>query len=65
MKRKKRYLRVTALLLAMLMLSPLFCKETYLGASSYDNAKMFYESTGSSGSHAETKNAQFYFATII
>ena len=40
-------------------------KKTYLAATSYDNAKEFYESTGTKGEsyHADISNGMFYFGT--
>ena len=57
--------KVTCLILVMFFMYLLINKKTYLAATSYDNAKEFYESTGTKGEsyHADISNGMFYFGT--
>lgn len=66
---KKRKRKIVAFTLCMVMLAvilrPLGITETYQGATSYTNAKEFYNSTALKGEkyHAEMVNGTIYYAT--
>lgn len=66
MKERKHKLIIFILLFAMMipLLQPFCITETYQAASSYDDAKMFFESTGqTNGKHIECNQGMIYFAT--
>lgn len=67
MKKRRRHFPVIMLLLALLisLSAPAATRELYQAATSYSNAKEFYESTALDGEpyHAEIINGTIYYAT--
>lgn len=63
--KKQRKIHLIAVVFIIYLLFLMIDSKIYLAATSYDNAKEFYESTGTKGEayHADISNGMFYFGT--